>query len=217
MDAVLITLTLTLAAVDWLAVELHWRRVNFFAKPGVMLALIAWFSLDVGWAGAGLWFGLGLVFSLLGDLLLMAPERWFLPGLASFLLAHICYIAGFNRAPLPLHPLELGFLAGILFLDFWMMRKLFSKPEGRGMALPLVLYLVVISGMAFSALTCLVRPEWSRPGALAVGLGAVLFLVSDSVLAYNKFVAPTRQHDLVVMATYHLAQIGIVTGLILKS
>ena len=216
MDAPLWILTFAFAITDWLAVEFSWRRVEYAAKPLTLIALIAWFTIALGWKGALLWFGLGLVFSLLGDVCLMFGGRMFLPGLISFLLAHVAYIAGFNQTPLPLDPLELLFLAGVLGLDFWLFRKLLSTPAGRGMAYPVAVYMAAIDLMALSALVCLLRPEWSRAGAWMVGVGALLFLFSDSLLAYNRFVAPTRHGGLLVMASYHLAQIGIVLGLALK-
>ena len=57
MPAFLFGLMLVFAVANWFAVELSWKRVVFVAKPGVMAALITWYSLVVGWRGAGLWFG----------------------------------------------------------------------------------------------------------------------------------------------------------------
>jgi alkylglycerol monooxygenase len=213
MPAFWLALTLGFAVADWLAVEFFWRRVHFVAKPGALLSLICWFSAVVGWQGANLWFGLGLVFSLLGDINLMLPGRFFMPGLISFLLAHVFYIIGFNQGLFPVHPLVLLFLAAIVGYAVWLINLLISTPSGRRMAVPVGVYTAAISLMLFSALSCLLRPDWSLGGAAVVSLGAVLFLCSDSVLAYNRFVAKTAHHDLVVMATYHLAQITIVLGL----
>jgi uncharacterized membrane protein YhhN len=216
MPTVLLCLTLAFAAADWLAVEFFWRRVHFIAKPGALIALIGWFSLTAGWEGPNLWFGLGLVLSLLGDVSLMNPDRFFMPGLGFFLFAHVSYIIGFNQGPLPLHPLGLVFLVVIVGFDFWLLRRLVSFPTGRRMAAPVGVYTVAISLMALSALLCLLRSNWSLPGAAVASVGAVLFVLSDSVLAYNRFVSRTPHDELVVMISYHLAQVGIVLGLILK-
>ncbi len=65
---------LLMAGADWLAAWRGWRRVRWVTKPGTLLLLIAWFSQVGGWQGNLFWFGLGLVFSLLGDIFLQLPE-----------------------------------------------------------------------------------------------------------------------------------------------
>ncbi len=73
-------------------------------------------------------------------------------------------------------------------------------------------YTIVLSLMLFSALLTFVRPAWSPGGALLVGLGAVLFYLSDSLIAWTKFVSPLRHGELLVMITYHLGQVMITLG-----
>jgi uncharacterized membrane protein YhhN len=220
MGSALLALTLALAVVDWAAAEKNWHAVHFFCKPATLLALIAWFSVAAGWSGANLWFGLALVFSLLGDVALMFPERLFMPGLASFLLAHIFYIAGFNQGALSLNPLALvvAVLAvGAFGFVFSRLRAgLVGSPAGRRMLLPVAIYSITISLMVVSAWLCLFRPAWPLNAALAAGVGALLFFCSDSVLAYNRFVRETPHHDLLVMSAYHLGQIAIIAGVVLR-
>jgi len=222
MATALLGMTLALAAVDWAAAEKNWRRLHYFFKPAALLAMIAWFSVAAGWGRANLWFGLALVFSLLGDINLLFPERLFLPGLASFLLAHVLYIVGFNQAPLVLQaPQALAVLAlaagafGFVFGRLW--SGLAHIAGGRRMLLPVIFYSVTISLMVVSAWLCLFRPAWPLNAALAAGLGALLFFCSDSLLAYNRFVKQTAHHDLLVMSAYHLGQIGIIAGVILAA
>ncbi|MCX8025727.1 MAG: lysoplasmalogenase, partial [Thermanaerothrix sp.] len=90
-----------LAAIDWWAVSRERLRVRYWAKPGALLALILAFTTAGGWHSASPWFGVGLIFSLLGDIALLLPRRYFLFGLLAFLLAHITYIIGFNPTPPP--------------------------------------------------------------------------------------------------------------------
>ncbi len=219
MPAILLVLTLLLAVVDWAAAEKHWRRVHFICKPATLLALIAWFSSATGWGGFNLWFGLGLVFSLLGDVNLLFPDRLFMPGLAAFLLAHVLYIIGFNQSPLLPAPLALGVVALVIGAFAFVYSRLRSGlahlAGGRRMLLPVNFYMVTISLMLISAWLCLFRPAWPWQAALAAGLGALLFFFSDSLLAYNRFVRTTPHHDLLVMSSYHLGQIGIAGGVIL--
>jgi uncharacterized membrane protein YhhN len=92
-----------------------------------------------------------------------------------------------------------------------------STQAGRNMVGPIGVYVIALCLMVCSALLCLLRPEWVESAAWAVSVGAILFLVSDSLIAYNTFVAPTPHSDLVTMVTYHLAQFGIILGLILQN
>lgn len=219
METGLLVLTLVLAVFDWIATEKKWHKVRLFSKPATLVALTAWFSAAAGWNGANLWFGLALVFSLLGDINLMFPGRFFLPGLLSFMLAHMFYIAGFNQGPLPLNLLSLVMavvvaVAGALI--FGRIRVgLAGTAEGRRMMIPVLVYSAIISLMLISAWLCLLRPGWPFDAALAASVGALLFFISDSVLAYNRFVEKTPHSDLLVMSTYHLGQIAIIAGVVL--
>jgi uncharacterized membrane protein YhhN len=220
MATVLLLLTLGAAGVDWAASEKDWRRLHFIFKPAVLLLMIAWFSVAVGWGGGNLWFGLALVFSLLGDVNLLFPGRLFMPGLAAFLLAHILYIVGFSQAPLVLQlPQMLAVLALAIGAFVFVFSRLWSGlahiEGGRRMLLPVIFYSVTITLRVVSAWLCLFRPAWPVNAALAVGLGSLLFFCSDSLLAYNRYVRKTAHHDLLVMSAYHLGQIGIVAGVIL--
>jgi uncharacterized membrane protein YhhN len=219
MPTVLLVLTLALAAADWAAAENKWRRLHLVFKPATLLALIAWFSLAAGWGSGNTWFGLALVCSLLGDIILLFPGRFFVLGLAAFLLAHLAYVIGFNQAPLALNYLALVPLAGLVCGDIFVVRLLrpgLARIEGgRGMLLPMVAYGIIISLMAISAWLCLFRPAWPANAALAAGVGALLFFCSDSLLVYNRIVRQTPHRDLWVLSAYHLGQVGIIAGVIL--
>jgi len=73
----------------------------YVAKPAVMIFLIIWSIQLTGWKEEMLWFGIALVLSLIGDILLMMNPRYFMFGGAAFLLAHISYLVGFNQSPVP--------------------------------------------------------------------------------------------------------------------
>ena len=89
------------AILDWYAAWKENRYLLLVAKPLTVIFMMLW-SLQVsGWHGGMLFFGLGLVFSLGGDIALLFSSRWFLLGLFSFLLAHIMFIIGFNT-PMPM-------------------------------------------------------------------------------------------------------------------
>jgi uncharacterized membrane protein YhhN len=77
------------------------------------------------------------------------------------------------------------------------------------------------AGFGFATVVALYAGALGAMTALGVGtaiiataVGAVLFLVSDTVVAWERFVAPLRHGPLAVIVTYHLAQLLIVIGLV---
>ena len=211
---------LVLAAADWVCVARGWVRPRAITKTAVMIALIAGFSLSGGWQYGAFWFGLGLVLSLLGDIFLLFPARLFMPGLVAFLMAHIAYIVGFNRE-LPAFRWELGvFLVLILIADYLIYRRLhraiMTRSHGRWIRFPVLIYLSTISLMLFSALLTFYQPAWTPSASALVFAGAFLFVISDALLANNRFISPVHGSRVMVMVTYHLAQVAIVCGVLLR-
>ena len=183
-----------------------------------MVALFLWLFTSAGLDGALLWFGAGILLSLVGDVLLMiSPEKFFLAGLAAFLLAHMAYIVGFN-IPLP----EMNFF-GIVFavmiglggarINSSILDRLPATGQGQ-MRLPIILYSAVISVMLLSAMLKLVDISWSANAAALASIGAFLFYLSDIILAWNKFVAPIPHGRIYNIAAYHLGQIALIAGVI---
>lgn len=218
MSAFLLLLALALAALDWLAVEKGWKRLEYVAKPGVMLALLAALLQAGGTAalaGPAGWFAAGILLSLAGDVFLMLPRERFVAGLAAFLLAHLAYLAGFNPTLPPLN-LASGILALLVALvGVQLYRRIAAGLDASGhpgLKTPVLVYSIAISLMLLAALLTLVRQEWEAGPALLAGGGALLFFISDLTLAWNKFVAPLPAGRLRVHITYHLGQALIVLG-----
>jgi len=211
---------LLLAAADWLAVGLNRPRWRIFTKPGTMLVLILGFTLSSGWEGEAGWFGMGLVFSLLGDVLLMLPPSFFAAGVGAFLIAHLAYIIGLNQSfviPNWLFVFPLLILALADTLGYRHLRNAIkARPKGRWIRFPMMVYIIVISLMLFSSLLTWLRPDWPPQSAALVTIGALLFYLSDLILAFNRFCAPIRRGRVAVIVTYHLAQLAIVNGVLLK-
>jgi len=215
MSFTLIGLALVVAFLDWLAVAKKWVTLEYVAKPGVMVVLIAWLISVGGLQGYLIPFGLGLVFSLAGDVFLMLPRERFVAGLVSFLLAHIAYIIGFNDTfpPMNLVTLLVAVLVGLVTLRLY--RRISQGLTASGnekLKIPVLVYSIVISVMLLSALLTLVKPEWTALSALLSAFGALLFFISDSCLAWNKFVQLIPNGRLIVIITYHVGQILIITG-----
>ncbi len=212
-------LALAVAAIDWIASWQEWKQVRYVSKPGALLLLIAWFTQVGRWEGPLVLFGLALVFSLAGDVLLMLPERFFLFGLGAFLTAHVFYLVGLNVSALPFRweslavVLVVGLVAVMMFRN--VRRGLSRKAGGKAMLIPVLLYSLVISLMLISAMLNFWRPSWPAQAAAFAAGGAALFYISDSLLATNRFVAPIRAADFWVMLTYHLGQFGLAIGALL--
>ena len=148
----------------------------------------------------------GLAFSLVGDILLMLPIDHFLAGLVAFLIAHLFYSVAFGSeieslAGWPILPLA---LAGVV--EF----RLLSPGLGR-MKLPVVFYMLAILGMAWLA--------WERAlqgttaGAQMAFVGALCFILSDSVLAINRFRGKFKYAPVLKLGAYYTAQLLIAGSL----
>lgn len=142
----------------------------------------------------------GLFCSLWGDVFLMLPSDRFVAGLASFLVAHLCYIraftipAGFRRSVRIAVPFALYYV--LLLALLW--------PRLGDLRVAVAVYGAVLATMGWQA-----AERWAATGtapAAGAAAGAVLFLASDSVLAVDRFVAPFQASRLVVMTTYIAAQ-----------
>lgn len=207
-----------LAVLNWAAVEKSWKFIEYVTKPGTMLALFAWLWTTTGLGGPALLFALGLLFSLAGDVFLMLPRQPFLAGLVAFLLAHVCYIIGFNPSPPPLKPISLFLAMLVGFVAAPLLRRLtlaLAQKNQNSLRLPVTVYAGVISLMLLSALLTLTREEWATFPALLASAGAAFFFLSDSLLAWDRFVAPLSHRSLKVMITYHLGQFAIIAGVVL--
>lgn len=190
------------------------RNWHYFAKPAIVISLIIFFlkaaasipkrikTLTV----------LGLLFSVMGDTLLMfvdKSEHYFTFGLIAFLTAHIMYILAFLK-----HRNKQRSVLGILaILLLYALAIFYFLIDHLGtMLIPVILYMLVILLMATTA--------YLRKGTISlisyqlVFLGALFFVVSDSILALNKFYQPIPFSDYSIMITYALAQYLIVIGIL---
>ena len=217
MTILLFALMCLTAGLECLAVLKGWRKLEYFAKPAAMLFLLGWLLGSGGTNTPLSWFTLGVVFSLAGDVILLLPgeERWFTFGLGAFLLAHVAYIIGLNSPPPPFNGLTFGVAFMVIISVLPLIRRILSRMRQKGqdaLLLPVWAYATIISLMLFSALMALFRMDWLATPAYLVSLGAALFVTSDLVLAWGKFIKPVRNGALLVMLTYYLGQILLVSG-----
>lgn len=210
-----IGVALLVALADWLAVIRKYKNLEYMAHPAVMAILFIWIWQAGGLHGPMVWFALGVLFSMAGDIFLMLPREQFILGLAAFLLAHIAYLVGFNMSSPPFTLPSLIIAVGIGLVALRLYRGIKSGLAQRklnGLTIPVAVYSLVISLMLLSAVLKLLQPEWQPWPAILVSLGALMFFLSDSFLAWNKFVTPLRNSHLIVIVLYHLGQISLVLG-----
>lgn len=143
---------------------------------------------------------IGLVFSMGGDVFLMLPQDRFVPGLVSFLIAHLFYIVAFaNDGELPI---VLWVTVPLLIFGGGMIAILL--PTLGDMKIPVMAYMLVILTMGWMAIGRWVDTE--QPGSFLAATGATLFMISDAVLAYNRFKKPFHLARLLTLGTYFSAQ-----------
>jgi uncharacterized membrane protein YhhN len=149
---------------------------------------------------------LGLAFSTAGDVLLDLDPRLFAFGLGAFLLTHLTYICLFARNRTRERRLDPAHLAAVLLvvlssaaLSVWIV------PSTGALAVPVVLYICALTAMVSTAILARFRQPW-------VAVGAILFLISDALLAIHKFKTPVPLRDYLVWTTYYLGQCGIALG-----
>jgi uncharacterized membrane protein YhhN len=200
---VLTLLALISAALHIRAESVGPKRNVYLFKPLTMIwiILIALLAESRGSSFYKYMIVAGLVCSLVGDIFLMLPSDRFVPGLLSFLVAHLFYIAAFASGEA--RPAS-ALLYAIPFLIYGsLMLRLLLSYLGR-MKLPVIVYLLVIMVMAWQALS-----RWLGTGqswsALAF-FGALLFTVSDSVLAVNRFKGRVERAQFYILSTYFTAQ-----------
>jgi uncharacterized membrane protein YhhN len=147
---------------------------------------------------------LALFFSWLGDVVLMFPDRrLFIFGLVAFLIAHIFYIFLFIKISIKPYYHTLGLvLVPIIF------NNLILPHVPTALTTPVIIYFLVITTMAILA-SC---RNLYLTGNKEIIVGSLFFVVSDTILAYNKFVVPIQFSTLFVMFTYGLGQYLITKG-----
>ena len=198
------------AAMVLLAIVLKVPAMYLVAKPLLMITLLAYFlTASKGYPGWRVPVVLALVFSWGGDVFLMMDDM-FVAGLASFLVAHIFYIVAYQKtgaAKGRIRPFDLAAfpLYGIVLM--WIL-----YPGLGSMLVPVMAYALVLLTMGVWA--------HKRRGATViasfryVSAGVILFVISDSLIAVNKFAFDVPAERLLVMSTYMAAQFLIVQGLL---
>ena len=205
----LLAVFLAVAVVDWTAVHVRSKGLEYVCKPGCMLVLIAAAAaLETNDEAARTALLVALALSTLGDVFLMLRgdrSGLFLAGLTSFLLAHIAYVVAFSFDGLHTRGMVVGaaLAAGLVLFVGRPVVGAVGRGEEPAMAAPVTAYVAVIATMVFAA-------AGTNDGRAVAG--ALLFAASDSLIARHRFVREAAWAPLAIIVTYHLAQALLVTS-----
>lgn len=208
-ERLLQVLLITVAALSTASSALGLIELHFIFKPLAMLLAIVFVAARANHSGARTRFDAllmaALAASLAGDVFLMLPGDFFISGLASFLVGHLFYLALFHQG-VPWFPSRRALL-GTLGLGAAMYAWVWNGLGEPALQLAVAAYVSVIALMAAQAIG---RATLQRDVATsAVALGACVFMLSDALIAINRFVTPLPLASLWVLSSYYLAQILI--------
>lgn len=186
------------------------RRARFILKPLSTLLVIAIASVaflepfhhPIYTIGVLI----GLAFSFGGDVALMYENRKaFMAGLVLFLCAHIAYTTTFALFT-GLTALDLVSTLLLMVAALWFYRLI--APNLGTLRVPVIIYIVIISAMVNRAIATLASPILGGMPAVMIALGAILFYISDMILATARFWKPFRYHR-ISLAFYYAGQLGL--------
>ena len=189
--------------------------IIYCSKPLLVASLMTWLirSSKKNTISLYKWPLTALFFSLCGDILLMLEKMnplFFITGLICFLISHIFYIIIFNRIRIEKN-IRIKWWMIFIILCYYIILLSTLLPFLGQMKLPVALYGAVISTMFFVALHLLF---YKSKANMQIVAGAVLFVASDSVLAFNKFYSSFNNAAVVIMLTYAFAQYFISKGIV---
>jgi uncharacterized membrane protein YhhN len=193
---------------------LHW-----LSKPMLMISLAGYYVGSTRKISFSIVVFVAILFSFFGDVFLLFQDSngiYFIVGLVSFLVAHIFYVFAYRQhvntsAGTGLNNIQkIRFSFPFMLLGTGLVTVLY--PGLGDLRLPVVIYAIVLVAMVLAALFRYERT--TTTSFWMVFGGALFFMVSDSVLAINKFYSPIASSGVWIMITYILAQFMIVQGLI---
>ena len=193
-----------IAVLDWWAVGTDRRSIERWAKPAVMVFLIVAALLIPAESEVVRWaIVTGLAFGLVGDVLLFYDR--FIPGAAAFLVGHLAYVVALLLVPQEPRGLLVGTVI-VLLVAVFVGRKIVVGAWGKSSLLGAIVatYMVVIGIVVILAV---------GSSSVVVEIAALLFLTSDALLAWGRFVGPAPGGRVAVMVTYQLAQAGFVLAI----
>jgi uncharacterized membrane protein YhhN len=190
--------------------------LEYIFKPALMVSLIFYFQKQSLLRGdkQDWWILLALIFSCFGDIALMFSGG-FLIGLGNFLIAHICYILAFLKDNRGIIFTKKDRLMGVIAILIYGIALLFYLiPHLGAMTIPVVIYASTILTMLLTTLNRWKSVRWES--FQWVFFGAILFVISDSLIAVSRFVGQFPLSGILIMVTYALGQYLIIEGYLKK-
>jgi uncharacterized membrane protein YhhN len=201
---VLLAVAAAFAIGNWIAVATGRKPLEYVCKPATLALLIAVaLVLDPVHGDTRAWFVVALVFSLAGDVFLMIPRHLFVFGLSAFLVGHLAYIVGLNLHTDGNWLWAIPVVVVVAFLGVHLVRGI-RRGDTPALAGPVVAYVLVIAAMGCSAVAS---------GNAVAAAGALLFMLSDSLIGETRFVRPWVGAGVAIMVTYHVGQALLVVSL----
>jgi uncharacterized membrane protein YhhN len=178
-----------------------WRWLHWCGKPlaTALIFVLAWRARPAVSPSYRRLVLAGIACSLAGDVFLMLPGDLFMPGLLAFLFAHACFITAFlgdSRFAAPPWPLAACLAYGAVNL------ALLWGAIDAPLRVPVIVYVAVLAVMGGQAWA---RAKHGDAAARWAARGALVFMLSDSVLAWDRFRGPLPWASLWVLAAYYLA------------
>ena len=192
-------------------------NLRFYSKPLIVFGLLIYFYQITKPIASTLLIRAilaGLIFSLIGDVLLLW-EHLFIYGIGAFFLTQVCYIIGFKvaqKSPGAIRNINFvkAFLINMPIYFFGAFTFYLINPNLGVLKTPVIIYIIALISMVTTA-----RERYGKCNPASfwqVFIGAFLFLISDAIIALDKFYIPIQDADIFIMGTYAVAQLMIVMG-----
>ena len=172
-----------------------------------MILLIGLAVRQLGFAQENKYFIVGLIFSACGDFILdYNRQGWFIFGLAAFFIAHLFYLSSLQPRLKKLLELKILTLA-VIYLSFGI-AMLILLADGLGtMFIPVLAYMAVLLFMAIATIL-------SNKANIWLTVGGISFVLSDSLIGFDKFYLPIEHSHFFVMISYYFAQFALLKGML---
>ncbi|KUO66237.1 MAG: hypothetical protein APF83_06585 [Lutibacter sp. BRH_c52] len=201
------------SVLDLLGIIFKIESLLYVFKPFVMLALLFLYTSSV--SDINKWYSTALIFSFFGDVFLMySGQLPFKIGLISFLIAHILFIK------IVIHRIKkvsfLSILKSVIPFGIFLSLLIFTIKDSLGeLLIPVIIYGFTIS--MFGVVSLINYVETKSAKSIWMLIGAIVFMISDTLLAINKFYLPKEVFGVLIMGTYIIAQYLIYRSMVLDT
>jgi len=203
---------LLVSVADIYAIVVGNQEIEMIAKPLITTSLVILYLLSV--SKPNFWYVSALLFAFWGDVLLLFPDQFFVFGLASFLLAHVLLITVSSRFLQQVSKLRI-LVHSLPFVVILAVLLYLIYPNLEELLIPVIIYGIVIS--VFGVVAFLVYTNDKSIANSWLFLGSLIFILSDSILAINKFSQSSEFFGIAIMFTYIIAQYLICKAMIAKT